>query len=98
MIKTVKHMNFINDKKRLSQIYDVNFKNQQVLMRCDFNCPIDDKNNITDYFRVDSAIKSITTILEKEPKQLVILTHFGRPKNGDLNIQQRYLYHIYHEL
>ena len=84
MIKTVKHMNFINDKKRLTQIYDVNFKNQQVLMRCDFNCPIDDENNITDYFRVDSAIKSIKTILEKGPKQLVILTHFGRPKNGDL--------------
>ena len=83
MIKTVKHMHFVNDTKRIPQINDIEFNNRQVLMRCDFNCPVDQNNNITDHFRIDSAIKSIKTILKDNPTHMIIMTHFGRPKNKE---------------
>lgn len=60
------------------KLKDFDFKNKKVLLRVDFNVPI--KNNfITDDSRIKKAIPTINYILDKKPKQLIIISHLGRP-------------------
>ncbi|GAB4180831.1 MAG: phosphoglycerate kinase [Calditrichia bacterium] len=58
---------------------DVNFENKTVLMRVDFNVPLDDEQNITDDFRIKSALPTIKKVLNDGGK-LVLCSHLGRPK------------------
>ncbi|MEM3374688.1 MAG: phosphoglycerate kinase [Candidatus Woesearchaeota archaeon] len=62
------------------KLKDFNFKDKRVLLRVDFNVPI--KNNvISDDSRIRKAIPTIEYILEKKPKQLIIISHLGRPES-----------------
>jgi phosphoglycerate kinase len=56
---------------------DVNGKT--VLMRVDFNVPLDDRQRITDDRRIEMALPSIQSVLERGGK-LVLMSHLGRPK------------------
>lgn len=60
-------------------IADIDLKGKRVLMRADFNVPLDEKRRITDDSRITAALPSITYILEKGGK-LVLMSHLGRPK------------------
>lgn len=60
-------------------IKDVDFKNKRVLMRVDFNVPLDKELNITDDNRIRAALDSIIYILEQGAK-LILMSHLGRPK------------------
>ena len=55
-------------------------KAKRVLMRADFNVPLDDDCNITDKTRITSTIPTINKLLEMNPDRLVITSHLGRPK------------------
>lgn len=61
-------------------------KDKKVLLRVDFNVPMDknDPAKIADTTRVDEAIETINAILEHKPKKLILMSHFGRPKGVDL--------------
>jgi len=48
-------------------------------MRCDFNVPLDEKQNITDDGRIRAALPSIKYVIEKGGK-LILMSHLGRPK------------------
>ena len=52
---------------------------KRVLMRADFNVPIDDAGAITDDTRIRAALPTLRAILEKGGRP-VVLVHFGRPK------------------
>jgi len=58
---------------------DVDLKGKRVLMRADFNVPLDEKRNITDDSRIVAALPSIRYILDNGGK-LVLMSHLGRPK------------------
>lgn len=58
---------------------DVQLKDKKVLMRADFNVPLDKEGNITDDSRIVAALPSIKYILENGGK-LVLMSHMGRPK------------------
>jgi len=60
-------------------VRDVNITGKRVLMRVDFNVPLDEKLNITDDTRIRAAMPTIKYILEKDAK-LVLMSHLGRPK------------------
>jgi phosphoglycerate kinase len=60
---------------------DFNFKNQKALVRVDFNVPVNDKYEITDDSRMRAAIPTIKKILS-DGGSVVLMSHFGRPKNG----------------
>jgi phosphoglycerate kinase len=62
-------------------IADVNVAGKTVLMRVDFNVPLDDKQQITDDRRVRMALPSIEKVLEGSGR-VVLMSHLGRPK-GD---------------
>ena len=84
MIQMCKKMIIKNTKYLINSINTIDFLNKSVLMRCDFNCPINNEGVITDDFRIKSAIPSIKNIISLKPSKLIIMTHFGRPKNKDL--------------
>ncbi|ARR00211.1 phosphoglycerate kinase [Campylobacter porcelli] len=63
-------------------IKDIDFKSgSKVLVRCDFNTPMDEFNNITDDRRIRSVIPTIRYILD-QGCSVILASHLGRPKNG----------------
>jgi phosphoglycerate kinase len=67
-------------KKTLS---DISTQGKRVLMRVDFNVPLDGNKKITDDKRIVESLPSIKKILE-EGGRLILMSHLGRPK-GKVN-------------
>ncbi len=67
----------------MNKIETFDFADKNVLLRVDFNVPFDDQMEITDDTRMQAALPTIKTILEKGGR-LIIMTHLGRPK-GEYN-------------
>ena len=61
-------------------VKDIDLKGKKVIMRADFNVPLDENQNITDDIRIQAAIPTISYILEQEPAKLILMSHLGRPK------------------
>lgn len=59
-------------------IADIDVKGLKVLMRCDFNVPLDDDCNITSDDRIVKALPTIKTILDSGGS-LILMSHLGRP-------------------
>lgn len=62
-------------------IKDVNFKGRKVLLRVDFNVPMDANKNITDDTRMREAMPTIKKLLN-DGAAIIIMAHFGRPTKG----------------
>lgn len=60
-------------------IESVDVKDKRVLMRADFNVPLDDDLKITDDRRIQSALQTMRKILEGGGR-LILMSHLGRPK------------------
>jgi len=58
-----------------------NFKDEKVLVRVDFNVPLDSDFNITDDSRIAAAIPTIKKILN-DGGSCILMSHLGRPKEG----------------
>ncbi|MFH1459959.1 MAG: phosphoglycerate kinase [Candidatus Omnitrophota bacterium] len=61
-------------------IKDIDLKNKRILIRADFNVPLNSKGQITDELRIISAIPTIKFCLEQQAKKIVLMSHLGRPK------------------
>ena len=60
-------------------VRDIDLKGKKVLLRCDFNVPMDENRNITDKTRIVASLPTINYLLENNCK-IVIVAHLGRPK------------------
>ena len=60
-------------------IDSLELKGKKVLVRCDFNVPLDDELKIRDDKRIVDALPTIKKVI-KEGGKLILMSHFGRPK------------------
>ncbi|KOS22422.1 Phosphoglycerate kinase [Escovopsis weberi] len=60
-------------------IADVDLKGKRVLIRVDFNVPLDDNKNITNNQRIVGAVPTIKYAIEHGAKAVVLMSHLGRP-------------------
>ncbi len=71
-------------------IQDADVAGKIVLMRVDFNVPLDEQQNITDDRRIRMALPSIESVVQRGGR-LILMSHLGRPKGdaGDAKFSLR---------
>lgn len=73
------NMSMLNKKT----VKEMDVKGKKVLVRCDFNVPMDKEGNITDDRRIREAMPTVTYLLDKGAA-VILMSHLGRPK-GEAN-------------
>ena len=66
---------------KLQEIKNIDIAGKKVFIRCDFNVPMDEYNNITDDRRIRSALNTIRYCIDNDCS-VILASHFGRPKGG----------------
>lgn len=66
-------------------VKDIDLKGKKVLVRCDFNVPMDENQNITDNTRIVAALPTIQYLLENDCA-IILSSHLGRPK-GEFKLE-----------
>ena len=61
-------------------VRDVDVKGKKVLVRCDFNVPLDENGRITDENRIMGALPTIKYLMEHGAK-VIMCSHLGKPHN-----------------
>ena len=62
-------------------VEDIDVKSKKVLVRCDFNVPLDKEGNITSDKRIKASLKTINYLIENNAK-LILCSHIGKTGQG----------------
>jgi phosphoglycerate kinase len=62
---------------------DLDVGGKRVLVRVDFNVPLDEAQNITDDVRIRAALPTLKELREKGARRLLLAAHLGRPKDRE---------------
>lgn len=74
----------------MKTVHNFNFKNKKVIIRVDFNVPLDENFHVTDTTRIEAAKPTIDKIIT-DGGSVILMSHLGRPKG----IEEKYsLQHI----
>ncbi len=60
---------------------DINVAGKKVLVRVDYNVPLDAQQNITDDFRIEASLETIQYLLQQDAI-VILMSHLGRPKGN----------------
>ena len=86
--KLLEYMVNYNDTKQKLNPYFIenqNLTRKCVVLRLDWNVPVKATGEIDSFFRIDASMRTIQYILAQRPKRVIIVSHLGRPKEGQFN-------------
>ena len=63
----------------MKKVTDFNLTKKSVIVRADFNVPLDEEGHILDDFRIKRSLPTIKYLIKKKAK-IIIISHLGRPK------------------
>lgn len=66
--------------QQVKTIRDISLHNKRVLIRVDFNVPMDEDFNISDDTRIREALPTINYCIDNDPQSIILISHLGRPK------------------
>ena len=72
----------------MKSIEQKNFKNKKVIVRVDFNVPLDENNNVTDSSRIKASLPTVNKLVS-DGASIILMSHLGRPKGimGELSLK-----------
>jgi phosphoglycerate kinase len=70
----------------LQNVKDVDVRNKIVVMRVDYNLPLDEEGRVTDHTRISTTLKTLNYIINNDGK-LVLIAHLGRPENREKELR-----------
>jgi len=100
IIRLVEFM-FQNNNSLIKQKYffeNISMKNKGIVCRLDFNVPLDASGQIIDDYRIVSSIPTIQKIIEKQPKYIILVSHFGKPTQYDEKLSLKFMIPILEKL
>src|SRR3989339_1228633 len=68
----------------LTSVRDADVVGKRILVRVDFNVPLNEASEIVDDSRIRSAIPTLTYLHEKGVAKIILLTHVGRPEGKEV--------------
>jgi len=75
--------NNLKNLKLISLVQPESLKGKRVLVRCDFNVPINSKKEIDDFSKIDRSLKTIN-YLKNSGAKVVLVSHIGREESDSL--------------
>ena len=73
----------LSNKLAITDLKD-QLKGKRVLIRVDFNVPLDEEKNITNTQRISGAVPTIKYAIDNGAKAVILMSHLGRP-DGERN-------------
>jgi phosphoglycerate kinase len=67
-------------------IKDIDVGGKRVVMRVDYNLPLDENGNVTDHTRISTTMKTLNHLLNNNCK-LILISHLGRPKGREAHLR-----------
>ena len=64
---------------KIKTLKELDVRGKKVLLRCDFNVPIDSNGDIQDDFRIRQTLPTIKYLVEKKAK-IILMSHLGKPE------------------
>jgi len=77
--------------QQVKTIRDIDIRNKRIVIRVDFNVPMDEDYNISDDTRIRESLPTINYCLDNEPKSIILISHLGRPKGIDLEFSLKHI-------
>lgn len=75
--------------QKTKTLKDIEIKDKKVLIRVDFNVPMDKEFNISDDTRIREALPTINYCIDNQAKNIILVSHLGRPvgKNPEFSLK-----------
>jgi len=81
----------------MKNINEVSFSGKRVMVRVDFNVPLDENFNITDNSRISAALPTINKLISDGAK-VILMSHLGRPKGEEEKFSLKHIVNHLSEL